>query len=228
MPKTTPPVMLCCDTGTHWVFHCAHCKRDHHHSRGPGHRIAHCGGDGPYSETGYVLELLPAPGDEETDLQAVAEKVTELSETVATIAAEGRPIPRWLKTEFDAVMEKLDAFMQHAVASLTEPPQSMDAAEELAYWTAICFEGLKREPSMQRRSEEERRAIAHDMAEGKLRNDAKLREAGLESESVLARMEAHLHLGGFSDTDIANMVKDGGPESDASDRVAARRGKETD
>lgn len=65
MPNSTPPIMLCSDTGTHWVFHCEHCKRDHHHSRGPGHRVAHCGGDGPYSETGYVLELRPPPSDEE-------------------------------------------------------------------------------------------------------------------------------------------------------------------
>lgn len=37
-------------------FRCPHCKRTHYHSAGEGHRLAHCGEDSPFYESGYILK----------------------------------------------------------------------------------------------------------------------------------------------------------------------------
>lgn len=49
-----------CATGTRtWSFWCPHCRAQHTHGAGAGHRVAHCA-SGPYKARGYVL----AAGDE--------------------------------------------------------------------------------------------------------------------------------------------------------------------
>lgn len=41
-----------------WEVFCPHCRRNHTHSAGEGHRVAHClNSTSPYVETGYVLRL---------------------------------------------------------------------------------------------------------------------------------------------------------------------------
>ncbi len=40
-----------------WCFYCQYCRHYHTHSPMPGHRLAHCAGDTPFKQTGYILKL---------------------------------------------------------------------------------------------------------------------------------------------------------------------------
>lgn len=55
------PVVLCKVTRTGWIFWCDFCRKDHTHSIGPGHRVAHCHNyQSRFYATGYVLtDRLP-------------------------------------------------------------------------------------------------------------------------------------------------------------------------
>ncbi|HEV6968101.1 hypothetical protein [Roseateles sp.] len=47
--------VFACKTGSHtWTFWCPHCRIEHTHGAGAGHRVAHCA-SGPYKARGYVL-----------------------------------------------------------------------------------------------------------------------------------------------------------------------------
>lgn len=50
-------------------FWCPFCRNWHHHGEGLGHRVAHCGKDTPFKETGYFLwdEKIPEEPDYFTD-----------------------------------------------------------------------------------------------------------------------------------------------------------------
>lgn len=51
-----------------FVFRCQHCKINHYHGAGNGHRAAHCFKGSPYLRTGYVLkEVGEAPQEETTN-----------------------------------------------------------------------------------------------------------------------------------------------------------------
>jgi hypothetical protein len=54
------PVVLCDVYRGEWRFWCPYCRRHHHHSPEPGHRVAHCNGlaGSPFLESGYWLVKL--------------------------------------------------------------------------------------------------------------------------------------------------------------------------
>ncbi|MGI9118787.1 MAG: hypothetical protein ACR2G7_01430 [Acidimicrobiales bacterium] len=62
---------------------CRWCDCWHVHGDGSGHRVAHCGGDTPYAETGYLIleethyddlaSALPPVGDEQAIVVCVAD-----------------------------------------------------------------------------------------------------------------------------------------------------------
>ena len=55
------PILPAFDTGKHSVVWCDHCRRWHFHSRGDGHRVAHCADRrSPYDATGYSLRCVGA------------------------------------------------------------------------------------------------------------------------------------------------------------------------
>lgn len=98
-----------------------------------------------------------------------------------------------------------------------------EAAADLDYWTFVCFEGMKDEPAVAGWSDERRLALARDMATEKLKRDAELRAHNLPSSTLLERMEGILHLGGFSDQEISELVQDGGDTEEGAVRVVERR-----
>jgi hypothetical protein len=51
-----PPTFKCFEKNNEWRFYCPHCKKEHRHGIGLGHRIAHCS-KGPFKKTGYFLIL---------------------------------------------------------------------------------------------------------------------------------------------------------------------------
>jgi hypothetical protein len=50
-----PAIAWACGCQTIW---CHFCWCVHVHGRGPGHREPHCGPQGPYARSGYVLEVV--------------------------------------------------------------------------------------------------------------------------------------------------------------------------
>ncbi len=40
-----------------WRFDCEFCRCYHHHGAKPGHRVAHCAPDSPFTATGYFIQL---------------------------------------------------------------------------------------------------------------------------------------------------------------------------
>ena len=51
------PVLPAYDTSYQYHVWCMWCRRWHFHSRGEGHRVAHCDKVTPYTATGYILKL---------------------------------------------------------------------------------------------------------------------------------------------------------------------------
>jgi hypothetical protein len=51
------PIIVCEEYNGQWRFWCPFCKKWHYHGAEPGHRVAHCGSDSPFRETGYILRL---------------------------------------------------------------------------------------------------------------------------------------------------------------------------
>ena len=49
------PVINVVHTKNGVKFFCPHCGKNHHHGKGEGHRVAHCGKHSPYNKTGYIL-----------------------------------------------------------------------------------------------------------------------------------------------------------------------------
>lgn len=55
------PTLPAFDTGYQFVVWCDHCRRWHFHSRGNGHRVAHCYvPNSPYDNPGYSLHCVGA------------------------------------------------------------------------------------------------------------------------------------------------------------------------
>lgn len=64
-PTTDDLPVFRCTTGTRtWSLYCPHCRIQHTHGAGEGHRVAHCA-SGPYKVRGYVLAAddEPAKGE---------------------------------------------------------------------------------------------------------------------------------------------------------------------
>ena len=59
--KIYPALKAEWNTPGQWKAWCPHCRRYHFHAPEPGHRVAHCAPDGPFTESGYVLLAPDTP-----------------------------------------------------------------------------------------------------------------------------------------------------------------------
>jgi hypothetical protein len=60
------PILPAFRIGRQLVVYCRDCRGPHYHGSvgpdfgaGDGHRVAHCGGDGPLQRTGYIVKEAP-------------------------------------------------------------------------------------------------------------------------------------------------------------------------
>lgn len=61
--KMKIPVLMAVERNKegHLSVWCPYCERWHHHGIGEGHKAAHCDGDSPFRQTGYIIKKVNPP-----------------------------------------------------------------------------------------------------------------------------------------------------------------------